>query len=201
MDYFRTNSLNGFCMGKLESERVRLHSPIVDPEGPIKGSIIFENGLSQRITFTSLLPTQQDNKRITIITSTQWLNTRPITYHFLKDRFHRMDVAYQIINHVIDYLTNKFWEKLEVINREPMAPQEPLVVKLWMEIVREVEDIVEDEAPSFVSRYAVESFERVDIEEDEEVISIICICEMDSRTVDARTMPCSHRCHGECILT
>ncbi|ERN02855.1 hypothetical protein AMTRI_Chr12g237380 [Amborella trichopoda] len=127
----------------------------------------------------------------------------------MKDELHRMDVPYQVINHVINHITDKFWEKLEVINREGMAPQEALLVKLSMEIVREVDDAVQVEASSlsedFVSRpaagHAVESLERVDMKEDEEIICTICMCEMDFGTVDVRVMPCSHRYHGECIAT
>ncbi|XP_011624229.1 uncharacterized protein LOC18436471 [Amborella trichopoda] len=103
----------------------------------------------------------------------------------LKDELHRIDVAYTIINH----LTDKFWEKLEVINREGMAPQEELVVKLSMEIVREP-----------TARPAVESLERIDMEEDKEGVYTICMYEMDSGTVDVKAMPCSHRYHRECIV-
>ncbi|ERN08228.1 hypothetical protein AMTR_s00018p00215610 [Amborella trichopoda] len=122
-----------------------------------------------------LLPPQQRKKHITIITFTQCLNTTSITYHFLKDELHRIDVAYTIINH----LTDKFWEKLEVINREGMAPQEELVP---------------------TARPAVESLERIDMEEDKEGVYTICMYEMDSGTVDVKAMPCSHRYHRECIV-
>ncbi|ERN02856.1 hypothetical protein AMTR_s00086p00175620 [Amborella trichopoda] len=210
MDSFRADSfLSGFCTVELESSRVRLRSPIVDPQAPIQGNIIIQINLSEHVSFTSLLAPQQHKKRITIITFSQRLNTRSITYHFLKDEFHRMDVPYQVINHVINHITDKFWEILEVTNREGMAPQEALLVKLSMEIVREVDDAVQVEASflaeDFVSRpaagHAVESLERVDMKKDEEIICTICMCEMDFGTVDVRAMPCSHRYHGECIAT
>ncbi|KAL4181456.1 hypothetical protein AMTRI_Chr12g237350 [Amborella trichopoda] len=192
MDSFRGyRFLSGFCTVELESSRVRLRSPIVDPQAPIQGNIIIQIDLSEHVSFTSLLAPPQHKKRITIITFTQSVNTRSITYHFLKDELHRMDVPNQVINH-----------------RGHGTPRSTLV-KLSMEIVREVDDAVKVEASAlvedFVSRtaagHAVESLERVDMKEDEEIICTICMYEMDFGTVDVRVMPCSHRYHGECIAT
>ncbi|XP_011622162.1 RING finger protein 44 [Amborella trichopoda] len=165
MDSFRGyRFLSGFCTVELESSRVRLRSPIVDPQAPIQGNIIIQIDLSEHVSFTSLLAPPQHKKRITIITFTQ--------------------------------------------SRGHGTPRSTLV-KLSMEIVREVDDAVKVEASAlvedFVSRtaagHAVESLERVDMKEDEEIICTICMYEMDFGTVDVRVMPCSHRYHGECIAT
>ncbi|ERN08227.1 hypothetical protein AMTR_s00018p00215420 [Amborella trichopoda] len=96
-------------------------------------------------------------------------------------------MAEQIINGIIDRITDEVWKKLEVINREGMAPQEAFVVNLLIEIVTEIDDadsIVEEESlvgycvSRPAARHAVEALETVDVGEDEEVVCTIWLSEM-----------------------
>ncbi|KAL4184353.1 hypothetical protein AMTRI_Chr10g225180 [Amborella trichopoda] len=193
------------CIVKVRRRRVILLSPVVGAE---ERNMFIQINVSHYKLFTSLLPTQQDNKNTIIATFTHFLDSRSIIYQFLIDELHRMDVAEQIINGNIDFITDKVWHKLEVINRVGMAPQETFVVNLSIEIVTEIDDadaVVDETSLGITSRpaarHAVDSLERVDIRGDEKVVCTICLSEMGSDTVDVRAMPCSHRYHRDCIVS
>ncbi|ERN12922.1 hypothetical protein AMTR_s00050p00207830 [Amborella trichopoda] len=116
-----------------------------------------------------------------------------------------MDVAKQIINGNIDFITDKVWHKLEVINRVGMAPQEAFVVNLLIEIVTEIDDayaVVDETSLGITFRPAaqVESLPRVDIREDEKVVCTNCLSEMGSDMVDVKAIH-AHRYHRECIVS